>query len=115
MTETTTPEQGIPSRSAEELKQLALDIYAGRVYIDRYVQHPRDIPLVFMPLMFLDNEQLASLQQSQPGLIYEYLSEASPRTVNGMPGFFSMKTLNQADTEKLFDILVKLEEAITAV
>jgi len=100
----------IQSRTDEELKKLALDIFSGHVFTDRHLQDPHDLTRLFMVLNFLNEENLAELRADPPGLIYEYLSEAGPRSVNGLPSFFSMKMLNQADTEKMF----KLYEEIKA-
>ncbi len=47
------------------------------------------------------------------GMIYEYMSEASPTAVNGQPCFFSCKFLNKEETEKFYvfyDKYVKLKE-----
>lgn len=44
------------------------------------------------------------------GLVYEYLSEAGPMSVNGKPTFFSLRLLNKADTEKMFDYYNQYKE-----
>jgi hypothetical protein len=36
------------------------------------------------------------------GMVYEYLSEASPTSVNGQPCFFSCKFLNKEETKRFF-------------
>ena len=47
---------------------------------------------------------------SSIGLIYEYLSEAGPMSVNGKPTFFSLKYLNKEDTEKMIDYYYQYKE-----
>jgi len=44
------------------------------------------------------------------GLIYEYLDQAGPTSVNGMPTFFSLKYLNISDAEKMFVFYEKYKE-----
>lgn len=39
---------------------------------------------------------------SSIGLVYEYMSNAGPMSVNGLPNFFSARFLNIEDTEKMF-------------
>lgn len=106
------PIQSLPD---DDLKKLALDIFAGRVFTHRHVQRPSNITAVFMPLALLDHEQLAEFQENAPGLIYEYLSEAAPRSCNGMPMFLSMKMLNQVDTFKVFQIIAQLKSSVEAI
>jgi hypothetical protein len=45
------------------------------------------------------------------GLIYEHLNSAGPRSINGMPNFFSLQVLNQEDTKTVFDTIQKLKKA----
>jgi hypothetical protein len=41
------------------------------------------------------------------GLIYEYLSEAGPMSVNGKPIFFSARLMNHEDAAKMFEYYEK--------
>jgi hypothetical protein len=59
--------------------------------------------MIFMTLKFMDHEELKKLQEEKPLLIYEYLSEAGPRSINGYPNFFSFKYLIQEE----YDIFIK--------
>lgn len=99
----------IPSLSDEQLKTLALDIYAGRVFTDRHAR-PDQIAHVFLILSFLDEKQVEELRKEPPGLIYEYMHKAGSRSVNGMPMFLSFKVLNQTDTNKVFQIIEHLKK-----
>lgn len=78
------------SMTDDEIKQLADDIYRGRVFTDRHVQNPDDIPRVFIPLVLIDDEQREELNANPPGLIYEYMDRAGPLAMNGMPMFYSL-------------------------
>lgn len=101
----------IPSKTEEELKQLAREIHAGHVFTDRHVQDPNMLASVFMIFMFLDDERKRELMADPPGMIYEHLSEAGPRSVNGLPSFLSVKMLNREDTDKVIGYVKKLQEA----
>lgn len=80
-----------------ELKQLAVDVYHGHVFCDWMCKSDKDIRMVFMITAFMDEEQIKDFLAKQPSMIFEYMDKAGPRTVNGMPGFFSMQHLNRAD------------------
>lgn len=44
------------------------------------------------------------------GLIYEYFSESSPRSINGYPSFFSCMFLSHGDTSKMFEYYNQYKE-----
>lgn len=88
----------------EELKQVAVDIYDGKIFSDRHFSSPEEaqslISVVFMPLgmgALKTKKQVADL-----GLVYEYFDKAGPRAVNGFPMFMSCRFLNKADAKKMF-------------
>jgi hypothetical protein len=98
---------------SDQLKQLARDIHAGHVFTDRHVR-PNDANLlssIFLPLMFVNEEQLSALKADPPALIYEYFSEAGERGINGYPMFMSMKTISTSDWSELQAYLTALKEA----
>ena len=89
----------IPNKTDADLRQLALDLVDGRVFTDR--QAERELSMVFMPLALGALVEWTKEEIMEIGLIYEYLSEAGPRSVNGLPNFFSMKMVNRHDLEPL--------------
>ncbi len=42
---------------------------------------------------------------------YEYIDKAAPRSVNGLPIFFSMRMLSRADQKRLSEKVQRLREA----
>ena len=84
----------------EELKQLAIDIAEGRVFTSNSVQNDY-LDMVFMPLLFLNNDQRKELIEKEPAFFYEYIDKASPRSVNGMPCFTSFRYLPSSDLKRL--------------
>ena len=105
----------ILTKTGEEIKQIALDLFKGAIFTDRHLQDIEDIRMVFMVLSFMDGERIKELQANPPGLIYEYISEAGPRSVNGMPVFMSLKMLTQDDTKKMFEHYEQLKSAVANV
>ena len=105
----------IPVKTREELKQLAVDINAGKVFTNAHVPEGEKIEVVFLPIALGALSGWTPDQAKDIGLIYEYLSEATPMTVNGMPGFISMQLLNRGDTDRLWALMKKIEEALDSV
>jgi len=99
------------NRPEEELKQIAVDLFQGKIFTDRHLQRLEDLPMVFMVIAFMRPKDLEKLKDDPPGLIFEYLDKAAPRGTNGMPGFFSCQMLSQEDTKKVSEICGRLEKA----
>lgn len=95
----------------EELRKLALDMVEGRVCHDQ--MYPQDMVVhVFMPLMFM--ESLTVEDAKSWGLIYEYLSEAGPRSINGYPMFMSLRVLHVNNLPRLNELTKELNAQRTA-
>lgn len=93
-----------------EINQLAQDIHAGKVFTDRHVREARDLMLVFMPLAFLQGEDLEKM--NDVGMVYQYMNEAGPRGINGMPSFTSFRTVNKADLLLVLEKVRKIRSAV---
>ena len=102
-------------KKKEFLKSLAADIYEGKVFTSFNIP-PEDVGMcrqLFMPLMFLKEEEFDQLEQDEIHMFYEYMANALPREVNGYPCFFSVRVLNLDDTKYVFEqyeILKKMRE-----
>ena len=105
-------------RSKEELKQLAIDMQAGKVFTDRHIR-PNDIPrmmtMVFPILLFMDGEARQGMIDDGVAVVYEYMDKASPRAVNGYPIFFSCGTLTAVEWDTIVDMIERIEEALKNV
>ena len=91
-------------KTDNELEHLAQDIVAGRVFHTFY--QSREIAAsglhlysIFLPLMFMDEESRKHIHDNKL-LFYEYLSEAGPRSCNGLPMFFSCRYISIEDVER---------------
>lgn len=102
----------IPFLEPEELHELATGILTGQVFSDRTVMAsvPEDrvvqtLGMIWMPL------GLGVLQGRDPsniGLIYSWLRDAGPRSVNGFPIFYSMNLVHKDQLQLLQDKLNEL-------
>ena len=145
----------IKSRSDEDLKKIAKDLYNGLIFTDR--QCGSDVMSTFMVMFFMgpqppkepqypnmsnsiennrdnalydllkrDSDQAKykedmewyeveqkyykEQQLKSIGLVYEYISEAGPTSINGKPCFFSLRLLNHEDTTKMFEYYTTYKE-----
>ena len=92
----------IVKKTKEELRQLAVDIADGKVYTNRHLPNPEMVNSVFLLIGLGGLHQHHKDDIDSIGLIYEYLSEAGPRSINGQPQFFSLRLLDKEDTELMF-------------
>lgn len=85
-----------PARlSAAELRELAVEVSEGRVFMTNTKE---GVEWSFGLLVgMLDLSSIAD----QIGALYEEMSKAGPRAINGFPFFTSMKLLHRDDLEPL--------------
>jgi hypothetical protein len=119
-------------RTDKELKQIAIDIHAGRIWTDRHCQNPDDITRVFMPLIFAladvekTEDKVEQLKRKveksknrklleEAGMIFEYIDKAGPMAINGMPMFLSFHILNKEETVKVCKYYEKVCKAIDKI
>jgi hypothetical protein len=90
-----------------ERRQLALDIMDGKIFATWNIK-PSDgkdmIGAIFMPLA------LGAKLPKGVAHLYEYLSAAGPRSINGYPIFTSLRILLKEDAEAIFPMLAELEK-----
>lgn len=94
------------SLSETELRELAWDIHAGKVFTNRHIR-PGDESLagnIFMILLFMERKDLLALKDDF-GMVFEYYDKALPRAINGYPMFLSCRFLNRQDTVKVLSFV----------
>lgn len=84
----------------KNLKQLAIDLAEGKIFSNLSCSS-EELLLVFMPFIFLDQEQKDELKDKV--FVYEYISKAGPRSINGKPIFMSMNFLNETDYKTMME------------
>ncbi len=96
-----------------KIKEIARDIHRGLIFTDRHIktEDERLLGGVFTILSLMDNKGREKMMKDPPGMVYEYLSKALPRGVNGYPCFMSMNRLSVDDAVKVFELIKKLEKS----
>ena len=76
-------------------------------------EQSRMIMSVFMPLAFLEESQRDILKETAH--IYAEMKDAGPRSINGMPCFFSMNLIGPEDWQIVADRVIKIQRQIDAL
>lgn len=101
----------------DEINALAEDIYRDRVFTSDQIRKGdlNMLPVIFVPIIFADKKIIELMQKDAPGMIYEHISEAGPRSVNGYPTFFSFHTVSQEDAKKVWEKVEQIKKAVCGV
>lgn len=97
----------LPLLSEEELNDLAVRIVRGEVYITNSEESLR---LSFGHLFALMTETPEWIDSI--GAVYEEMSKAGPRGINGYPFFFSMKCLHRDQVDTLRERVEAKQQAL---
>lgn len=99
-------------KTDKELKEIALGINSGTIISSMTVRN-EEMSLVFMPLSLMDAKQYKEFIDKKPGMIFEYIDQALPRSANDLPIFTSMKILDLDEYHKLIEIINELKKWIS--
>jgi hypothetical protein len=100
----------------EEVNDLAKQVYRNEVFTSwmhmRAHEHDTLVPMVFMPLMFIDEITRKHMVRDQLFCYYENWREAGPRGINGMPIFMSMQSCTPDDAKRVADKVKEIEQLL---
>lgn len=104
-------------RSAEELTQIAKDLHAGKIWTSGHCRSRQEVGQVFAILGFLDKKTAKNVARrvGKKGMIFEYMDRAMPLGINGMPIFFSFRTLRPCEKAIVDEKLRQIERAMEAI
>ena len=97
-------------KTTAELKKVAKDMAQGLIFSDRNCKGQKEVRMVFFCLLLADAKQLAAWRRAKVNFIYEYLTEAGPRSVNGFPHFTTMRMLRAPETKEMFRLYRKIKK-----
>lgn len=86
-------------------------MWAGRAFTSAHLQE-HEVTWVFLPLMLMGQENLDWLAAQEPYVLYEYVDQALPRTVNGLPQFISFRWLKRDEWNIVLGYIKVLEAAL---
>lgn len=104
-------------KTDKQIKELALDIWEGRVFCDRHIKGFKDrdintVAMVFTPLALFTDAQLKDFLANDPSMIYQYTSQAGPKSPMNVPVFRSFRFLNSHDTKLVMAEFNRLVERL---
>lgn len=99
-------------RTPEQLRQIALDMADLKIFTSMHIREG-DMSLmksIFLPLVFMDKEQIERLQAEKVHVIFEYNSERMERCINGYPIFMSFQKMTKEEWDTVLPMVKKLEK-----
>lgn len=86
------------NKSYKELKELAVDLAEGKIFSNLHLGEQHHMfQSVFMVMVFMKQEDIDQMIANDIHFFYEYMNQAGPMSINGMPNFFSVRMLNKKD------------------
>lgn len=92
--------QHVPRMEDDELRKFVLGWCDGKLFSTAHEQlrrQPHHIPSVFMVAAFGGFADCSKTYLDEIGIIWEWIDEALPRAINGMPMFMSCKVMHKED------------------
>jgi hypothetical protein len=96
-----------------EIKQLAVDTLADKIFWMTMIDRIEDVGMVFMVFALMEPEDRRALLANRP-ILYEYIDKAGPRSVNGYPCFMSFQWVTDDDYQKVITKAREIKAAIDA-
>jgi hypothetical protein len=104
-------------KTDDELKQIAKDIFSHKIFTSTMLREgdERLLSSVFMPVLFMEKEQIEELEKNDVVAFYEYFDEAGPRSVNGYPIFMSANTLTRSEYNRTMEFYKQVKEKMDSI
>jgi hypothetical protein len=96
-------EDKIPKMSEEALRKFVDDFVSDRIFTDKHIlarnknAHPHSLIYVFPVLGLGALDDFTDEEKKSIGCVWEYMSSAGPRAINGMPCFGSARLMHIDD------------------
>lgn len=100
----------IASMGEEDLRKFVDGAVSGRLFTSVQVEPVSLVPVVFMPVAMGAFVGWTDDEIKHVGVIWEWMDQAGPRSVNGMPMFMSMRIMNKEDWTRALDAIVAEQE-----
>lgn len=105
---------GASKRDPASLKELALALSRNEAMLSTQIPEEQLEHLarsIFMPLIFLNDEQRQSLIDRKIVAFYGFMRDAGPRSINGWPMFGTVGYLTLEEHTQVVEMARKLREA----
>lgn len=86
-----------------QCEKIGIEMAHGQIFHSAFIRDMRELRMVFMVLAFADREMIESMENEGIVAFYEYMREALPRSINGMPIFSSCRKLTADENTRVID------------
>jgi hypothetical protein len=101
----------------EKAREIAEGLFRGTLFCDRQIR-PADANLlhqIFMPLIFMDPQQIDQMKRNGIGFLYARMSTAGPQSINGYPVFGEVSALSTDDGRRVITLYEAMQSAVESV
>ncbi len=102
-------------KTDEQIKEIAQKLQAGHIYTSEHIKQGDEVGLVFMAFALSGPDHADWMQENEIAVLYQDLDKAAPRSINGMPCFFSHQLLTLAEWKRVQETAQKIQEAVDSV
>lgn len=112
--EASTPVELTERMTPKEITDMGVALWKNEIFCDVFLPPGSEnlVGSVFMPLMFINREHLSAHIEAGFHHVWEFISAAAPRSINGYPSFFSMNFIHFEDLEAAFEHMKKVERVM---
>lgn len=96
--------------SPEKINEIAVGIVRGEILTDRQLP-ANSLSDVFVALKLIGRTTVKQLAEHPPSLMFGYMKEAGPISVNGYPMFFTVHFAFEEDTKLIIEKVKALAAA----
>lgn len=107
------PALEVPRMPEEDLKKFVLEFLGGHIFTDKHISpnaSPDMVGMIFMPIAMGAFSECSRDSLKQIGCIWEYNSQALPRSINGYPCFMSLHIMHVDDWTRCATAIQNEEE-----
>lgn len=94
------PGKSVPTMARKDLAKFVMDFCDGKVFTSAHIRDSQAehlLHIVFLPLALGGLQGMYECEVKRIGLIWEYMSEAGYRAINGYPTFLSCRIMSKED------------------
>lgn len=103
----------LPNKTDAELREFVNAVLAGEIFTSAQLSEHEQrnlLPLVFMPIALGAFADVPEEQLKDIGVLYASMKSAAPRSINGLPMFFEVRTLSRNDWARARAALIAEQE-----
>lgn len=94
------PTTFVPKMTLDQLRDFVRAYLAGHIFTSAQVREAKDVPSVFLPVLFGAFDDWTPEAKAEIGVLYANMSNALPRALNGNPMFTECRFMHKDDWKR---------------